>query len=68
MVIVGLVPPPGLTVPDYEVPKSSGSIEICVEVIVGSVSTGLTATVTFSTIDISLQRKYFSVLQTHKEI
>ena len=46
---------------NYQVPKSSGPIEICVEVIAGSVSTGLMATVTFSTIDISSQCKVFSV-------
>ena len=62
---IGLVPPPGLLFPNYEVPENSGRIEICVEVTVGSVIQGQTVAVTFSTRDGSALRKLYSV--SHKD-
>ena len=58
---IGLVPPPGLNVPSYQIPENSGPIEICVEVTAGTVIQGQTVTVTFSTSDGSAQRKLYSV-------
>ena len=63
---IGLVPPVGGGgVPNYLSPENSGPIEICVEVTVGRVILGQTATVTFSTSDGSAQRKLYCV--SHKD-
>ena len=59
---IRLVPPTGgVGVPNYQIPENSGPIEICVEVVSGSLAPGQTATVVFSTSDGSALRKMFCV-------
>ena len=61
---ISLVPPAGgVGIPNYQIPENSGSIEICVEVEVGTLAPGQTATVLFSTSDGSALRKMFCVSQ-----
>ena len=49
MVTIGLVPLPNVAVPSYSVPENAGTIPVCVEVVSGTVGTGLSVPVAFDT-------------------
>lgn len=58
--MIGLVPPPNVAIPSYSVPENADTIAICVEVISGTVGTGLNVPVNFDTASVTATCKSHS--------
>ena len=60
-VVLAFVPLPGETTAVYAVPENLGPISVCVEVIMGGLAPGQTATVEFSTNEDTAQGELFQI-------